>query len=49
MQKTGAIDVYFEDTIEILMPTEEAPDDEVVAAVLAAKEIKYSSIERGAF
>jgi len=44
LQKTSAIDVYFEDEIEILVPD---PDDfpvEAVREVLNAREIAFSAI-----
>jgi hypothetical protein len=46
MEKTGALDVYFEDTIEILMPDEEPLREEVVKAVLAESEVQFSRIEK---
>ena len=49
MEKTGAIDVYFEEKIEVLMPGEEPPAASAVAEVLTATKINYTSIEKGAF
>ena len=46
IEKTGAIDVYFEDEIEILV---REPDGFPIAAVeeiLSAREIGYSRIEK---
>ena len=35
MEKTGALDVYFEDRIEILMPDEEPLREEAVKATVS--------------
>lgn len=46
MEKTGALDVYFEETIEILMPNEEPLRGEVVRAVLTEAKVEFSRIEK---
>ncbi len=48
IEKTGALDVYFEDTIEILMPDEEPLREEVVRAVLTESKVEFSRIEKSA-
>ena len=48
IEQTGALDVYFEDTIEILMPDEEPLREEAVRAVLTESKIEFSRIERSA-
>ena len=48
IEKTGALDVYFEDTIEILMPHEEPLREEAVRAVLDEAKVEFSRIEKGA-
>lgn len=48
MKETGALDVYFEDTIEILMPREEPLREEAVKAVLTEAKIEFSRIEKSA-
>jgi hypothetical protein len=48
MEKTGALDVYFEDTIEILMPDEEPLHEEDVKAVLTESKVEFSRIEKNA-
>lgn len=45
IEKTGALDVYFEDTIEILMLREGLLREETVRAVLTEFEVKFSRIE----
>ena len=44
MIEEGALDVYFEDEIEILVDDETEIDVERVAAVLTDSEISYSQI-----
>jgi hypothetical protein len=46
IEKTGALDVYFEDTIEILMPDEKPLPEGAVRAVLTEAEVAFSRIER---
>ena len=46
IEKTGALDVYFEDTIEILMPDDDPLPEEAVKAVLTEAEVAFSRIER---
>ena len=46
IEKTGALDVYFEDTIEILMPDEEPLHEEAVRAVLTESKVEFSRIEK---
>lgn len=48
IEKTGALDVYFEDTIEILMPDDEPLREEDVRAVLSESKVEFSSIEKSA-
>ena len=48
MEKTGALDVYFEDTIEILMPGEVPLREEAVKAVLTESKVEFSRIEKSA-
>ena len=48
IEKTGALDVYFEDTIEILMPDEAPLREEVVKAVLTESKVEFSRIEKNA-
>lgn len=47
IEKTGALDVYFEDTIEILMPSEEPPSEQAVREVLTESEIQFTRIAKG--
>lgn len=46
IEKTGALDVYFEDTIEILMPDEGPLREDAVRAVLAESKVEFSRIEK---
>ena len=46
MEKTGAIDVYFEDRIEILAPRGGEFSVSAVREVLDASGIEYTSIEQ---
>ena len=48
MKETAALDVYFEDTIEILMPNEEPLREEAVKTVLTEAKIEFSRIEKSA-
>ena len=48
IEKTGALDVYFEDTIEILMLDEEPLREEAVRAVLTESKVEFSRIEKSA-
>jgi len=48
IEKTGALDVYFEETIEILMRDEVPLREEAVRAVLTEFEIEFSRIEKSA-
>jgi len=48
IEKAGALDVYFEDTIEILMPQGEPLREEAVKAVLMESEVQFSRIDQGA-
>ena len=48
IEKAGALDVYFEDTIEILMPDEEPLREEVVRAILTEAKVEFSRIEENA-
>jgi hypothetical protein len=48
MEKTGAIDVYFEEAIEILVEQPEIFSVADVKKVLEENEIKFSVIERAA-
>ena len=48
MEKTGALDIYFEDTIEILMPDEGQVREEDVRAVLIENKVEFSRIEKSA-
>ena len=48
MEQTGALDVYFEDTIEILMPDDEPLREEAVKAVLTESKVAFSRIEKSA-
>ena len=48
IEKTGALDVYFEDTIEILMPNGEPLSEQAVRAVLTESKVEFSRIEKGA-
>lgn len=48
IEKTGALDVYFEDTIEILMPNDEPLLEEAVRAVLTESKVEFSRIEKSA-
>ena len=48
IEKTGALDVYFEDTIEILMPDEVPLPEEAVRAVLTESKVEFSRIEKSA-
>jgi hypothetical protein len=47
IERTGALDVYFEDPIEFLMPIEEPPSEEAVREVLTESEIKFTRIAKG--
>jgi len=44
IEKTGAIDVYFEDEIEILVADPEAFNVEALEGVLEANEIEYTRV-----
>lgn len=44
IEETGALDVYFEDEIQILVDGDTELDVERVAAVLTESEISYSEI-----
>ena len=48
IEKTGALDVYFEETIEILMRDEVPLLEEAVRAVLTESEVEFSRIEKSA-
>jgi len=48
IEQTGALDVYFEDTIEIVMQDEEPLREDAVKAVLTDSEIEFSRIEKTA-
>jgi hypothetical protein len=48
IEKTGALDVYFEDTIEILMRDEEPLREKDVRAVLTESKVEFSRIEKSA-
>ena len=45
IQSTGAIDVYFEDQIEILVADQETFSTEAAEAALKAAKVEYTSIE----
>ena len=47
IEKTGALDVYFEDSIEILMPEGKPLSEEDVRAVLTGAEVAFSRIVKG--
>ena len=46
IEKTGALDVYFEDTIEILMPHEEPLREDAVRAVSTESNVEFLRIEK---
>jgi len=46
IEKTGALDVYFEDTIEILMPDEQPLREEAVRTILAESQVEFSRIQK---
>lgn len=46
IQQTGALDVYFEKTIEILMPDEKPLSEEKVKSILGASEVEFSKIQK---
>ena len=48
IEKTGAIDVYFEDTIEIVLLPDDPDPTAAVADVLATKDVQYTSVTRRA-
>jgi hypothetical protein len=47
IERAGALDVYFENSIEILMPTKASPSPEVVQAVLTEAEVAFPGIRAG--
>ena len=46
IQQTGALDVYFERTIQILMPDEKPRHEETVKASLDESKVEFSRIQR---
>ena len=48
IEKTGALDVYFDDTIEILMPDAVPLPEDAVRAVLTESKVEFSRIEKSA-
>lgn len=44
IEKTGAIDVYFEDQIEILLEDPDAVSLDTVEDVLKAKEVEHTGV-----
>jgi len=46
IEKTGALDVYFEDSIQILAP-EGTLEAEAISKVLAENEIEFTEIKEG--
>jgi hypothetical protein len=46
IQQTGALDVYFEEQIEILMPDEKALREDLVRSILSESEVEFSQIQK---
>lgn len=46
IKQTGALDVYFEKTIEILMPDEVPLREEVVRNILGESKVEFSRIQK---
>jgi hypothetical protein len=46
IEQTGALDVYFEETIEILMPDEEPLREEAVRTILGESKVEFSRIQK---
>jgi len=48
MEQTGALDVYFEETIRILMPNAEPLREDVVRTILDESQVEFSRIQKSA-
>jgi len=48
LEKTGALDVYFEDSMQILVSEMDTFSVETLESVLKEKQIAFTTIERGA-
>lgn len=48
IQQTGAIDVYFEETIRILMPNAKPLREDVVRSILDEAQVEFSRIQKSA-
>lgn len=46
IEQTGALDVYFEKTIEILMPDEKPLSEETVKSILVEAEVAFTRIQK---
>ena len=46
IEQTGALDVYFEQTIEILMPDEKPLSEETVKTILTESEVAFTRIQK---